>query len=88
MPTLRIVQHPGSAENRYRIEVSAEDIPGFQPQTLSTEIAFALSPQDRERIRWYLEDFLQFDQDPAPLIAERVEALMVECGEMLFRNIF
>jgi hypothetical protein len=43
MPTLRINQHPGRAENRYRIEVSAEDIPGFQSPSLSTEIEFALS---------------------------------------------
>lgn len=76
MPTLRINQHPGSAENHYRIEVSIEGIPGFQPQGLSTEIAFALAPQDRERIRWYFEDFLEFDQDPAPQIAKRVEELM------------
>ena len=38
MPILRINQHPGAAENRYRIEVSAEDIPGLQPQSRSTEI--------------------------------------------------
>jgi tetratricopeptide (TPR) repeat protein len=89
MPTLRIHQHSGSAENRYLIEVSAEGIPGFQPQSLSTEIEFALSPQDRERIRWYLEDFLlEFCQQPAPQIARRVEALMAESGETLFRRIF
>ena len=74
MPTLRINQHPGSAEDRYRIEVSGSDIPGLQPQTLSTEIEFALSPQDRERIRWYLEDFLEFDQEPAPSTASQVDA--------------
>ena len=69
MPTLRINQHPGGAEDRCRIEVAVQDIHGFQPQTLSTEIEFALSAQDRESFRWYLEDFLQFDQDPAPQIA-------------------
>jgi hypothetical protein len=47
-----------------------------------------LSPQEGERIRWYLEDFLQFDEEPAPTIARRVEALMVERGEGLFRSIF
>jgi len=88
MPTLHIDQHPGSSPNRYRIEVRTQDIPGFQPQSLTTEITFALSPQERERIRWYLEDFLQFNQDPAPKIAMRVEELMDECGASLFRAIF
>ena len=88
MPTLRIDQHPGSAANRYRIEVAAEGVPNFQPQSLTLEIAFEVSPQERERIRWYLEDFLQFDEDPAPQIAKRVEALMRDRGEDLYRAIF
>jgi hypothetical protein len=43
------------------------------------DIAFELTPQDGERIRWYLEDYLQFEADPAPLIARDVEALMAAC---------
>ena len=88
MPVLRIHQHPGGAENRYRIEVTAEDIPGFQTQTLATEIDFALSAEERASIRWYLEDFLEFDQDPAPQIARRVEALLDDVGATLFRAVF
>jgi tetratricopeptide (TPR) repeat protein len=87
MATLRINQQPGSAENRHQIAVEAE-IPGFQRLSFSREIEFALSPQDGEKIRWYLEDYLQFDEDPAPQIAARVEALMTERGEALFRAIF
>jgi len=41
-----------------------------------------------KRIRWYLEDYLQFDEDPAPRIARGVEALMAECGDGLFRSLF
>ncbi len=70
MPTLRIIQQPGSGPNRHQIAVNAE-IPGFQPLSFSREIEFALSPQDGEKIRWYLEDYLQFAQDPAPQIAAR-----------------
>jgi hypothetical protein len=88
VPILRINQHPVSAPNRYRIEVSATDIPNFEPANVSREIEFALSPQDGERIRWYLEDYLQFDEEPAPQIAKRVEALMAERGEALFRGVF
>ena len=87
MPTLRINQQPGSGENRYRIELSAQDVPGFQPDTVDRDIEFVLSPQERESIRWYLEDFLQFDQDPAPKIAKEIEALMADRGEDLFRAI-
>jgi hypothetical protein len=88
MPVLRINQHPGGAPNRYRIDVSATDIPGFQASSFSNDIAFELTPQDNERIRWYLEDYLQFDEAPAPQFAKNAEALMATCGEGLFCSIF
>jgi hypothetical protein len=49
---------------------------------------FPSSGPDGERIRWYLEDYLQFDEDPAPQIAREVEAFMAECGDALFRSLF
>jgi hypothetical protein len=87
MPTLRIDQQPGSGPGKHRIEVNA-DLPGVQALSFSRGIEFALSPPDAERIRWYLEDYLQFDEDPAPQIAARVETLMAERGDALFRAIF
>jgi hypothetical protein len=88
MPVLRIAQQRGDASHRYRIEITATDIPRFAPMQFTSDIAFELSPQDGERIRWYLEDYLQFDADPAPQIARGVEAFMAECGEALFRSLF
>ena len=88
MPTLRISQQPGSGANKHQISVTAENLPGVQNLSFSREIEFALSPQEAERIRWYLEDYLQFDEDPAPQIAARVETLMAERGEDLFSKIF
>lgn len=88
VPILRINQQPGGTPNRYRIDVSAGDLPGFQPLNFTTEVEFSLSPQDGERIRWYLEEYLQFYQDPAPKFAKRAEAPMAERGEALFRGIF
>jgi hypothetical protein len=88
VPVLRINQQRGEAPHRYRIEITATDIPNFVPQQFSRDIAFELTPQDGERIRWYLEDYLQFDEDPAPQIARGVEALMAECGDGLFRSLF
>jgi tetratricopeptide (TPR) repeat protein len=88
VPTLRINQQRGDAPHRYRIEITATGIPNFAPQQFSRDIAFELTPQDGERIRWYLEDYLQFDEDPAPQIARGVEALMANCGGVLFRSLF
>jgi tetratricopeptide (TPR) repeat protein len=88
MPTLRIDQQPGSGPGKHWIAVAAPDLPGVQPLSFSREIEFALSPSEAERIRWYLEDYLQFDEDPAPQIAARIETLMAERGEDLFRQIF
>jgi CHAT domain len=87
MAILRISQQRGSGPNRHHIAVEAE-VPGVQRLSFSREIEFALSPQEAERIRWYLEDYLQFDENPAPQIAARVETLMTERGEDLFRKIF
>jgi hypothetical protein len=88
VPVLRINQQRGDAPHRYRIEITATDIPNFAPLQFGRDIAFELTSQDGERIRWYLEDYLQFDEDPAPQIARGVEALMAECGDVLFRGLF
>ena len=88
MPVLRINQQQSGVPNHYKIDVAATDIPNFAPLSFSSDIAFELKSQDAERIRWYLEDFLQFDEDPAPQIAGDIERFMAECGEALFRSIF
>src|SRR5262249_52204911 len=88
MPILRINQQRGDAPHRYRIDITATEIPNFQQLQFSCDIGFELTPDDGERIRWYLEDYLQFDEDPAPQIAEAVEALMVERGDELFCSLF
>jgi len=88
MPVLRIAQQRGDAPHRYRIEVVATDIPNFGTLQFSSEITFELTPQDGERIRWYLEDYLQFDEDPAPQIARGVEESMAAYGDKLFGSLF
>ena len=88
MPVLRIAQQRGDAPHRYRIEITATDIPNFASPQFSSDITFELAQQDGERIRWYLEDYLQFDEDPAPQIAGDVEAFMAACGDGLFRSLF
>ncbi|MDY3555986.1 CHAT domain-containing protein [Gemmata sp. JC717] len=85
MPTLRITQlsiSPG----RHRAAVTLRDDHG--EQAAEVDFDFAVSQQDRERLRWYLEDYLQFPLDPAPAIAQSVERDMVRIGVELFRKVF
>ncbi|MFT5322815.1 MAG: tetratricopeptide (TPR) repeat protein, partial [Planctomycetaceae bacterium] len=49
---------------------------------------FELSPQHREDIRWYLEDYLQYPHDPAPTVAARIEGDLKNLGVDLFRKVF
>jgi tetratricopeptide (TPR) repeat protein len=58
------------------------------PQSATARFEFGLSAQDREDLRWYLEDYLQYPVDPAPLIARRVEERMAAVGGELFRAVF
>jgi tetratricopeptide (TPR) repeat protein len=88
VPVLQINQQPGRASNQYRISVTATEIPDRAALSFDTDIEFELTPESAERIRWYLEDYLQFDEDPAPQIAKGIEAFMARCGEELFRKIF
>jgi hypothetical protein len=54
-------------------------------QTGKRPFTFALSAQEAEDIRWYLEDYRIYPVDPAPKIARRIEQHMGEVGEKLFR---
>jgi tetratricopeptide (TPR) repeat protein len=86
-PTLRLTQHPGSAPGRYRVEVAAA-IDDRQLSPFSHEFAFEITAQDRADLRWYLEDYLEFPEHPAGLIAARVEQRMAALGDALFHGIF
>lgn len=68
MRLLRIIQQPGSAAGKHRIAVEAQ-VPNLQTLSFAREIEFSLTAEDDERIRWYLEDYLQFVHDPAPKLA-------------------
>ncbi|HEX5720183.1 MAG TPA: CHAT domain-containing protein [Thermoanaerobaculia bacterium] len=85
MLQLRIQQHP-LEEGRHRVEVALEG--DGARRTAKSTFAFSLSPQDEEDLRWYLEDFLQYPQEPAPTIARRVEGRMAEVGTELFQAVF
>jgi tetratricopeptide (TPR) repeat protein len=85
MGMLRLTQtSPTPGRHRVQLDLDGDGL----PQSAVTEFAFILSDQDREDLRWYLEDYLKYPVDPAPRIAVRVEARMAEVGRELFRAIF
>jgi hypothetical protein len=57
-------------------------------RTAATRLGLTLSPQDREDVRWYLEDYLQYPVAPAPEVARRVEDRLAALGRDLFRQVF
>jgi len=86
MVTLRVIQHTESQPNHYRVEVTLE-VNGTI-QLSESHFEFKVKEQVQENIRWYLEDFLQYPQDPAPKIADKVEQRMTEIGVELFEKVF
>ena len=57
-------------------------------QSAIARFGFSLTAQDREDVRWYLEDYLQYPAEPAPQIADRVEGRLAELGAELFAEVF
>jgi hypothetical protein len=86
MPTLRLTQIVAGPES-YLVEVALEG-DGLPRQTALATFCFQLTAQDQEDLRWYLEDYLQYPQDPAPAIAARIEGRMAELGTRLFKELF
>ncbi|HEX5716067.1 MAG TPA: CHAT domain-containing protein, partial [Thermoanaerobaculia bacterium] len=80
------IQQQALADGRHQVEIALEG--DGSRRTASSTFEFSLSPQDEEDLRWYLEDFLQYPQEPAPTIAQRVEGRMAEVGTALFKTVF
>ena len=85
MSLLRLTQD-ALDDDRYHVEIALE---GDAPRRIAkADVTFRLTPQDEEDLRWYLEDYLQWPQEPAPTIAARVVDRMEELGTGLFQSIF
>ena len=84
MATLRLTYRPEAA--RRLVEVTLNGLGA--PRTAMARFAFDLTAQDREDLRWYLEDYLQYPVDPAPGIARRVEDRLAVLGRELFTAVF
>ncbi|MEP7198657.1 MAG: CHAT domain-containing protein, partial [Chloroflexota bacterium] len=81
--TLRLSQFAEAEADTFRVEWSLD-----HSAPVRTRFTFTLSDQDREDLRWYLEDYLQYPLDPAPTIAARIEQRMKDIGVELFHHVF
>ena len=85
-PTLRLTQY--SLDNNRFVIKTQLDVPHEATQTVDAEFTFALTAQDREDMRWYLENYLQYPLEPNPTIAHRIEDRLKEVGLELFHRLF
>jgi CHAT domain len=84
---LQLSHQPGVKPTEHQLILTLTD-KGQLPRTASVGFSFELSAQDREAIRWYLEDYLELHDDPASSVAAHVEQRMQEIGHSLFTAIF
>src|SRR5689334_13755622 len=81
MPLLRIVL-AGT-----RVGLRHEPAKGA-PVTAEVPFEFRQTPQQREDRRWYFEDYIRYPDDPAPVMAARIEQELRRTGALLFAAVF
>jgi hypothetical protein len=89
--TLQIRQ-TAEPDGRHRVDLDLDeaggaDGPGAR-HSATTRFPFTIEPADRERLRWYFEDYRTYPAHPAPAIARDVERTMTDLGKGLFRAVF
>ncbi|HJN15143.1 MAG TPA: hypothetical protein QGH10_06630 [Armatimonadota bacterium] len=75
---------------REREQVSLRyDCPGTDEfRAVIEDFTFSITAEDRERIRWYLEEYPLYPDDPAPKLAGAAEDIMRAVGQELFTDVF
>lgn len=86
MTTLRIEQGPPH-DGKYPIKLR-HLADGVQKRTAAATIEFALSDQEQEDLRWYLEDYLQKASVTAPVVVQQVTDMIRQRGEELYQKVF
>ena len=85
MTTLHIRQD-ALAEGHYPIRLTLKR-PGQPEQEAEAKIQFALTEQEQEDLRWYLEDYLQRTEAVEAVAVQQVEAMMKSRGEELYEKV-
>jgi tetratricopeptide (TPR) repeat protein len=86
MPVLQVNSIQLDAGRR-RVEVAWRQ-EGAGPRSAVSTFSYQVGEQDAEKIRWYLEDYLEFPADPAPLLAADAETRLSALGGGLFERLF
>ena len=85
MAVLRISEWPASGGVR-RVEVTWQD--GASRRVAVSSFGYQVESSEAETIRWYLEDFAEFPDDPGSAIARQAEIRLAQIGVDLFRRVF
>ena len=85
MNTLQIRQD-APKEGVYSIRLSLKRS-GRPDREAEAKIEFALTGQEQEDLRWYLEDYLERADAVEPVTVQQVETLMNARGEELYRKV-
>jgi tetratricopeptide (TPR) repeat protein len=83
--TLRLTQ-TASQDDTHTIEL--EWLNAGPRQIATATVALALTDQDQQDIRWYLEDYAEHPFEPHPARAARIEGRMRDLGHELFNGLF
>lgn len=86
-PTVRIVEASAGSDG-VGVEVLLLDDDRQLVLSAQARVSTELIPREQEDLRWYMEEYLNFPEEPAPLRAKRIETRMAELGEQLFRELF
>jgi tetratricopeptide (TPR) repeat protein len=84
---LRLTQS-AAGDGQHLVTTRLTGLPGYPEAAAPSRFELSITDEDRERIRWYLEDFLEYPLDPAPTIAAGVEGRLAEIGTRLFALVF
>ncbi|MBQ0990709.1 CHAT domain-containing protein [Micromonospora sp. H61] len=84
---LRLTQ-TATGDGQHVVTTGLTGLAGYAEASAKSRFALSITDDDRERIRWYLEDFLEYPLDPAPAIAAAVERRLAEIGTQLFKLVF
>ena len=85
MTTLRIRQRTVSARKHdIHLALKRPDQADIEAQA---EIEYALTPQEQEEIRWYMEDYLQHAESVEEVHVQQIEERMKRRGEELYTKV-
>jgi tetratricopeptide (TPR) repeat protein len=85
MTTLHIRLRP-LREGKYPVELTLKR-PGQAELEAEAHIEFALTPDEREELRWYMEDYLTRPESVEEVQVEQIEQWMKRRGEELYTKV-